>query len=114
MGLIWLVPVTGIGAILFAFWLAQDVLRRPAGTPQMQEIAGMIFEGAMAFLRRQYRTIAIMSIVVAVALFVIVGSVSTGVKEIVLQNGVPSFGKTVTGRWEEALMTSISFLVGAF
>ena len=62
MGLIWLVPVTGIGAILFAFWLAQDVLRRPAGTPQMQEIAGMIFEGAMAFLRRQYRTIAIMSI----------------------------------------------------
>ena len=35
MELIWLVPVTGIGAILFALWLAWDVLRRPTGTPAM-------------------------------------------------------------------------------
>jgi K(+)-stimulated pyrophosphate-energized sodium pump len=114
MQLIWLVPVTGLGAVLFAAWLAWDVLRRPTGTPAMEEIAGMIFEGAMAFLRRQYRTIAVMALITAVALFLIVGSVSEGVKEITLQNGVPEFGKIVTARWEEAGLTSISFLIGAF
>ncbi len=118
MELIWLVPVTGIGAMLFALWLAWDVLRRPTGTPAMEEIAGMIFEGAMAFLRRQYRTIAIMAVVTAVAIFLIVGGVSAGVKEIVRapgQNGTESisFGKTVVGQWKEALLTAIAFLVGA-
>ena len=58
MELVWLVPVTGIAAVLFALWLAWDVLRRATGTAAMQEIGGMIFEGAMAFLSRQYRTIA--------------------------------------------------------
>ena len=113
MELVWLVPVTGIAAVLFALWLARDVLRRDAGTPEMQEIAGMIFEGAMAFLQRQYRTIALMAVATAVAIFVIVGAVSEGVKEIVLEGGVPGFGETVVGRWQEALLTSIAFLVGA-
>ena len=39
----------------------------------MQEIGGMIFEGAMAFLARQYRTIAMMAVVTAVIIGVIVG-----------------------------------------
>ncbi|MBI4571214.1 MAG: sodium/proton-translocating pyrophosphatase, partial [Chloroflexi bacterium] len=113
MELVWLVPVTGIAAVLFALWLARDVLRRDVGTPEMQEIAGMIFEGAMAFLQRQYRTIALMAVATAVAIFVIVGAVSEGVKEIVLEGGVPGFGETVVGRWQEALLTSIAFLAGA-
>ncbi len=50
MTLVWMVPVTGAAAVLFALWLAYDVLRRDTGTAAMQEIAGMIFEGAMAFL----------------------------------------------------------------
>ena len=79
MTLIWMVPVTGAAAVLFALWLAYDVLRRDTGTPAMQEIAGMIFEGAMAFLSRQYRTIAILAIVTSVAVALIVGSISNGV-----------------------------------
>src|SRR3989304_5517539 len=111
---IWLIPVAGVAAVLFALWLAWDVLRRDAGTPEMQEISDMIFEGAMAFLRRQYRTIAIMAAVTAVVIFVIVGGVSEGVKEIVRGDaGQISFGETVTSRWEEALLTSIAFRVGA-
>ncbi len=62
MTLVWMVPVTGAAAVLFALWLAYDVLRRDTGTAAMQEIAGMIFEGAMAFLSRQYRTIAILAV----------------------------------------------------
>src|SRR3989304_198740 len=80
----------------------------------MQDIASMIFEGAMAFLRRQYRTIAIMAVVTAVLIGVIVGSVSEGVKEIVSTGGQIDYGDQVVGRWEEGLMTGIAFLVGAF
>jgi hypothetical protein len=73
MELAWVVPVAGLIAVLFAFWLARDVLRRDTGTPEMQAIAGMIFEGAMAFLRRQYRTIAMLAVVTAVVIGVITG-----------------------------------------
>jgi K(+)-stimulated pyrophosphate-energized sodium pump len=73
MELVWIIPVAGVGAMLFAFWLARDVLSRDKGTPAMQEIGGRIFEGAQAFLFRQYRTIAILAAVTAVAIGVIVG-----------------------------------------
>ena len=62
MELTWLIPVAGVAAVLFALWLARDVLSRDTGTAGMQEIGGMIFEGAMAFLSRQYRTIAIFAL----------------------------------------------------
>ena len=116
MGLIWMVPVTGAAAALFAFWLAYDVLRRDTGTKAMQEIADMIFEGAMAFLSRQYRTIGILALVTAVGGAVRVGSISEGVKEILLdpQTGQPTFGDEAVGRWQEGILTGIAFLVGAF
>ncbi len=113
MELVWLVPVAGIGAALFAFWLAWDVLRRDTGTPEMQEIAGMIFEGAMAFLRRQYGTIAVLAVATAVVIGLIVGGVSEGVKAITFDGANLGFGETVVGHWEEALLTAIAFLVGA-
>ena len=59
----------GILAILYGLYLIAGVLRQPAGNDTMQAIAAAIQEGAMAFLRRQYTTVAI----VAVVLFVIIG-----------------------------------------
>src|SRR3954453_18892058 len=104
MELTFMVPVAGIAAVLFALWLARDVLSRDTGTAGMQEIAGMIFEGAMAFLSRQYRTIAILAVVTAVVVGVAVGSISEGVKPIQYnaQSGQLGFGSNeVIGRWEE-------------
>ena len=92
MELTWMVPVAGIAAVLFALWLARDVLSRDTGTAEMQEIGGMIFEGAMAFLSRQYRTIAIFALLTSVILGGIVALVSEGVKEIVLQDGHVNYG----------------------
>ena len=116
MTLVWMVPATGIAATLFALWLAYDVLRRDTGTAAMQEIAGMIFEGAMAFLQRQYRTIAILAVVTAIAVALIVGSISNGVHPIILKDGNVDFDKSslAVGQWREGILTGIAFLVGAF
>jgi K(+)-stimulated pyrophosphate-energized sodium pump len=50
-------------AILFGIYLIYWVLRKPAGNERMREIASAIQEGAMAYLRRQYSTIAVVAIV---------------------------------------------------
>jgi K(+)-stimulated pyrophosphate-energized sodium pump len=96
MELIWLVPVCGVVAVLFAAFLARDVLSRDTGTPAMQEVAGMIFEGAMAFLKRQYRTIAIYAVVAAIGIGLLLQWLE-GARS-------PNIG------WQ----TSVAFLLGAF
>ncbi|MGH2600600.1 MAG: proton/sodium-translocating pyrophosphatase, partial [Dehalococcoidia bacterium] len=113
MGLVFLVPVAGVLAVLFALWLAWDVLRRDTGTKEMQDVAGLIFEGAMAFLKRQYTTIAIIAAIAAVILGVVVYGVSEGVREINTEGGEIVYGAVVVSRGEEALLTAIAFLVGA-
>src|SRR5438445_1114353 len=79
----------------------------------MQDVASMIFEGAMAFLRRQYGTIALLAVVTAVVISIVVGAVSDGVKEIIASAGSITYGKKEVGQWEEGLLTGIAFIVGA-
>ncbi len=97
----WVVPGFGVGAILFALFMARDVLRRPTGTPQMLEVGGMIFEGARAFLRRQYGTIAMISVLVALIMGALLGGLGgrTGIE------GIGPFGV--------AWRTAVAFMAGA-
>jgi K(+)-stimulated pyrophosphate-energized sodium pump len=113
MELVPLIPIAGVAAVLYALYLAWDVLRRDEGTPEMQDVASMIYEGAMAFLKRQYGTIAALSIVTAIGLFVLVGLVSEGVKDILASGSTITYGEKQVEPWEEGALTAIAFLVGA-
>ena len=101
-GIFWMVPIAGLITVIFAALLARNVLRRDPGTPKMKEIGDMIFEGAWAFLKRQYSTIGILSLVIAVIIGVLVALMG-GEKGI---EGMTGFGIG----WR----TGVAFLVGAF
>ena len=71
--ILYLAPAAGIISLVFAGLFARLVLKQPTGTKEMQEIASAIQEGAMAYLNRQYRTVAIVAIILAAAIFLLLG-----------------------------------------
>ena len=79
------VPVLGVVALLFAFYLAAKVNKQEAGTDRMKEIAAAISDGAQAFLTAEYKILVVFVFV----LFVLIG-----------------FG---IGNW----ITAVCFVVGA-
>ncbi|HEV2625776.1 MAG TPA: sodium-translocating pyrophosphatase [Xanthobacteraceae bacterium] len=66
---LWLIVLCGVLAIVYAIWATRSVLQADAGSARMQEISAAVREGAQAYLKRQYSTIA----VVGVVIFLIVG-----------------------------------------
>src|SRR5690554_5585594 len=91
--LLYLAPLLGVAALIFAFVLAQRIEKAEPGNERMQELGQAITEGAMAFLNREYRTLVIFVIVVAVGLVFGIGAAQ--------QDYIFGF------------YTAISFLVGA-
>ncbi|MCC6934125.1 MAG: sodium-translocating pyrophosphatase [Candidatus Yanofskybacteria bacterium] len=81
-----------IAALIFAGLLARWVLRQPVGTPAMVAVSDVIREGANAFMRRQYRTIGLISVLLAVVLLLAYG---------------------LTGSWSHGWQTAAAFLFGA-
>jgi K(+)-stimulated pyrophosphate-energized sodium pump len=94
MGIFWVVPMSGVLAVIFAIFLARDVLKRDPGNKKMQEIGGMIFQGAMAFLKRQYKTIALLAIITSLLIGFAIGYFENS--------------------FDLGFKTSLAFLLGAF
>ena len=97
-----LIPIAGIAAVLFALYLARDVLGRDKGPQAMQDVGDIIFEGAVAFIRRQYATIGGLALVGSVVIFLIITLFET---EQVADTDI--FGVDL------GIRTGIAFLVGA-
>ena len=66
-------PIVGILAVLFGLYKASYVSKQEAGNERMTEIANYIHEGAMAFLMREYKALAIFVVVLFLVLFVAIG-----------------------------------------
>jgi len=87
-----IVPIAGLAAVGTAAYLAWSVLRLPPGDETMQKIAARIQEGARAFMRRQYRTIALIAAVVALVFAATIGAFQG---------------------WDRGLRTAVAFALGA-
>ena len=83
--------LTGIVALLFVVYIARKVMRQDPGTPEMVAISDAVHEGAMAFLKREYKAITIFAFIVA----------------ILLPIGLKGQG------WRFSIATALSYLVGA-
>ena len=66
----------GLLAVVYGFVTSRQVLGSSAGNEKMQEIAGAIQEGAKAYLNRQYTTIGIVGVVVAIIVGLFLGPIS--------------------------------------
>ena len=89
--LIYVIPAMGVVGLLYTFWKFGWVTRQDAGTPRMREISNYIAEGAMAFLRAEYKIMAY---------FVVIGSLLLGIMGY----------SNANSHWSIAL----AFILGAF
>ncbi len=68
-----LIVVSGVLALCYGLFAAGIVFKSPTGNERMREIALAIQEGANAYLNRQYKTIAVVGIVLAIGLYFVLG-----------------------------------------
>ncbi|MDO4581843.1 MAG: sodium-translocating pyrophosphatase [Bacillota bacterium] len=92
--LVFLAPIAGVLALCFAIYLISRITKMDEGSERMKEIAAAIHSGAMAFLKRQYRTLIIFVLIIIVIISVI--------------------GLVTTGEGSLKPETAIAFAVGAF
>ena len=104
----WLIfsAATALIALAVGFYLVRAVNAADTGTDKMREIAAAIQEGAMAYLRRQFRTIAIIVIPLAIMVFVTSTEVVKPTDALGYVSGLSQF--------ESGLFRTLAFLAGCF
>ncbi|SDF67824.1 sodium-translocating pyrophosphatase [Sporolituus thermophilus] len=125
MDLLFIAPGAGLLALLFAAYLAGSVLKESPGNQKMQEISQAIFEGAMAFLNRQYKTLIPFTVAIFLILYFIdgyklavsflVGAVSSAIAGYVGMSSTTKSNARTTEAARHSLnkALSVSFRAGA-
>ena len=90
MNMIYLVILSGIIALLYSFWKSKWIIKQDEGTDTMKMIGRNIADGAMSFLKAEYKILAIFVLAVALLL------------------GFANYGKS-----DSSIFISLSFVVGA-
>lgn len=93
--------LVALGALAVAFVMMQGVLKSDAGGKEMTDISDAIHEGAMAYIKRQFRTIAVIVIPLAIVVFL----TSTEI--------LKDDGDTALNFFQSGLFRTIAFLIGA-
>src|SRR6218665_1843177 len=70
---LWLIVLCGALSIVYGVYTTQQLLAADSGSARMQEISAAVREGASAYLKRQYTTIAIVGVVILIAAFFLLG-----------------------------------------
>jgi K(+)-stimulated pyrophosphate-energized sodium pump len=76
----WIAPIAGVVAIIASLLLMRHIGKMSPGGPKAVEVGNAIREGAYAFLKRQYKTIAVITVVVFVLLWVALPSGPFGIE----------------------------------
>lgn len=97
---LWLSAASALMALGVGFFLVRKVLAEDQGSPKMREIAKAIQDGALAYLKRQFKTIAVILVPLAVIVFV------TSTK-IIKPNGSVALSFGQAGLWR-----TIAFILG--
>src|SRR5271163_3299267 len=104
--ILWAVLGSAIIALLYGLYLVRTVLAADPGPKSMTDVADAVYEGSMAYLKRQVKTMLIFVIIIAVALFLMYRSVypdnpglSFGIAFAFLMGVAASYGAGYVGMW---------------
>ena len=104
--ILWAVLASALISLIFGLWLVRIVLKADPGAKSMTDVADAVFEGSMAYLRRQVKTMVFFVVAIAIALFLMYRSVypdrfdlSIGIAVAFILGVSASYGAGFVGMW---------------
>src|ERR1700737_2126813 len=104
--ILWLVLISAVVALGFGLWLVRVVLSADPGPKSMTDVADAVYEGSMAYLRRQVKTMLIFVVIIAIALYLMYQqvfpdhpSLSIGIALAFILGVSASYGAGFVGMW---------------